>query len=164
MSNLQLRRRLSDWLNGKRAKTLHFEAIENPPPELRDQVQRSLVSFNDQHLPSTLRLPVGVFVRDDAGRLRAGACGYICWDWLETELLWVDDSLRADGIGSRLLAQLERMALSKGVYRFKVLTASFQALDFYKKNGYEVYATLEDCPPGHTEYSLRKVIDLSGSE
>ncbi len=164
MSNLQLKRRLSDWLTGKRAKTLHFEAMEHPPEEIRDQVHRAMVAYNDQFLPSSLRVPVGVFVRDDTGRIRGGACGQIGWDWLHTDLLWVDEALRGEGIGSRLLAQIERMALRKGVYRFQLSTTSFQARDFYLRNGYEVFATLEDHPPGHTDYYLKKVIDLSGGE
>jgi hypothetical protein len=35
-------------------------------------------------------------------------------------------------------------------------TFSFQARPFYEKLGYEVFATLEDCPVGHCEYFLRK--------
>lgn len=164
MSGLKLRRRLSDWLSGKRAKTLHFEALENPAAEDVLKVRTSLQAYNDTYLEAPLRLPLGVFVRDDVGRLQGGATGSITWDWLHIELLWVDESLRTDGIGSRLLAQLERLALARGVFRFRVSTASFQALEFYQKNGYEIFAELSDCPPGHTDYSLRKVIDLSGGE
>jgi hypothetical protein len=35
-------------------------------------------------------------------------------------------------------------------------TFGFQARPFYEKMGYEVFATLEDCPVGHCEYFLRK--------
>ncbi len=164
MSGLSLRRRLSDWLSGTRARTLHFEALENPDPEDVEKVFASLVNFNNQFLNSTERVPVAVFVRDDAGRIQGGAIGKLAWEWLEVELLWVDDSLRGDGIGSRLLAQLERLALARGIFRFKVSTTSFQALSFYQNNGYEVYAELEDCPPGHTDYALKKAIDLTGGE
>ncbi|MEM8982178.1 MAG: GNAT family N-acetyltransferase [Pseudomonadota bacterium] len=161
---LTLRRRLSDWLSGKRSRALHFEALEHPPEEMREKVLRGLKTYNDQFLTSKDRVPVGVFVRDDAGRIRGGATGQIAWDWLHVELLWVDDGLRNDGIGSRLLAQIERMALSRGVYRFRLSTASFQAREFYQKQGYEVFAILEDSPPGHTDYSMKKIIDLSGGE
>lgn len=161
---LSLKRRLSDWLSGKRAQTLHFEAMEHPPPDLREKVLRGLTSYNDQFLESKLRVPVGVFVRDDAGRIRGGATGQIAWDWLHVELLWVDDDLRGDGIGARLLAQIERLALSHGVYRFRLSTASFQAREFYQKQGYEVFAVLEDSPPGHSDFSMKKIIDLTGGD
>jgi hypothetical protein len=35
-------------------------------------------------------------------------------------------------------------------------TFSFHARPLYEKLGYEVFATLEDCPVGHCEYFLRK--------
>jgi len=35
-------------------------------------------------------------------------------------------------------------------------TASFEARPFYEKLGYEVFAALEDYPPGHTKFYLRK--------
>jgi hypothetical protein len=35
-------------------------------------------------------------------------------------------------------------------------TTSFQALDFYLKNGYEVFGQLEGKPAGHTWYYLKK--------
>ncbi|MEO1034425.1 MAG: GNAT family N-acetyltransferase [Pseudomonadota bacterium] len=161
---LSLKRRLSDWLGGKRARTLHFEAMEHPPSDMTEKVLRGLMTYNNQFLDSKLRVPVGVYVRDDAGRIRGGATGQIAWDWLHVELLWVDDELRSEGIGSRLLAQIERMALSRGVHRFRLSTASFQAREFYQKQGYEVFAVLEDSPPGHTDYSMKKIIDLSGGE
>ncbi len=164
MSGLSLKRRLSDWLSGSRAKTLHFEASEYPESADVEKIRASLVAYNNAYLESTSRIPVAVFVRDDVGRLQGGATGMLAWEWLQVELLWVDESLRGDGIGARLLAQLERLALSRGIYRFRVETTSFQALEFYKQNGYELFSELQDCPPGHTDYGLRKIIDLSGAE
>lgn len=164
MTKLTLKRRMSDWLRGTRASALHFEAMENPPEESCQAVYRGLVAYNQQFIGVMDHTPVGSFVRDDTGRIRGGATGKIGWGWLTLDLLWIDENLRGTGVGSRLLAQIERLALKRGIYRFKVSTASFQALDFYKTNGYELYATLEDHPPGHTDYSLKKVIDLAGGD
>jgi hypothetical protein len=38
-------------------------------------------------------------------------------------------------------------------------TFDFQAPQFYLEHGYEVFATLPDYPPGHTDYHLRKLFE-----
>jgi len=58
------------------------------------------------------------------------------------ELLWVDESLRGQKLGTKLLKQAEECARNNGAFYLKVNTASFQALDFYLKNGYEIFAKL----------------------
>jgi hypothetical protein len=35
-------------------------------------------------------------------------------------------------------------------------TFSFQARPFYEKNGYTVFATLDNCPEGHSKHFLKK--------
>jgi len=37
-------------------------------------------------------------------------------------------------------------------------TFSFQAPAFYEKYGYTIYAVLEDHPPGHKHYSMKKML------
>jgi hypothetical protein len=43
-----------------------------------------------------------------------------------------------------------------------VETADWQARPFYEKLGYTVFATLDNCPEGHTRYFLKK--DLTTSD
>ncbi|OXX74824.1 GNAT family N-acetyltransferase, partial [Vibrio sp. V19_P1S1T109] len=68
----------------------------------------------------------------------------------------VSDSVRSNGLGSKLLQQLENYALSKGVTNYRLETTSFQALDFYKKQGYVLFGQLPDMPPTFTSYFLKK--------
>jgi hypothetical protein len=37
-------------------------------------------------------------------------------------------------------------------------TFDFQARDFYERNGYELFGALDDCPPGHKRYYLKKAL------
>ena len=50
----------------------------------------------------------------------------------------------------------EACALGRGCFAAALDTHSYEALGFYQKRGYEVFGALEDCPPGHTKYFLRK--------
>ncbi len=163
MGELTLRRRLSDWLVRRRRRSdLAFEAMENPDASAVEAVRRGLAAWNDAQIGPTSHVPVGVFVRDPVGRVRGGATGYVGWGWLYVERLWVDDEFRGRHVGTELMMRLERLALDRGVHRFQVGTTSFQALGFYEKMGYEVFAELPDHPPGHTDYFLKKYVALSG--
>lgn len=163
MERLTFRRRLSDWLVRRRRKSdLAFEAVENPDASAVEAVRRGLMAFNDSQIGPSSHVPVGVFVRDPTGRVRGGATGYVGWGWLYVERLWVDGEFRGRHIGTELMMRLERLALDRGVNRFQVGTTSFQALGFYQKLGYDIFAELADHPPGHTDYFLKKIVSLDG--
>ena len=56
-----------------------------------------------------------------------------------------------------LLKTAELEGASVGARGAFLSTFDFQAPDFYRRCGYEVYATHPDCPLGHVDYHLRKV-------
>ncbi len=72
------------------------------------------------------------------------------------DALWVADVVRGQGHGGRLLAAAEAYALERGCIGVFLDTFSFQARPFYERNGYGVFATLADYPPGHERCFLRK--------
>lgn len=163
MARLTLRRRLSDWLVRRRRRAdLRFEAMEHPDASAVEAVRRGLVAYNDSKIGPSPHIPVGVFVRDATGRVRGGATGHIGWGWLYVERLWVDGEFRGRHVGTELMMRLEQLALDRGINRFQVGTTSFQAVAFYEKMGYEIFAELPDHPPGHTDYFMKKFISLSG--
>jgi GNAT superfamily N-acetyltransferase len=85
-----------------------------------------------------------------------GLSGWLFWDWLYIDRLWVAEGERGNGTGRHLVLEAERMALERGIKKSHLSTTSFQALDFYLALGYSVYGQLEDLPRGHTTYYLRK--------
>ncbi len=135
---------------------LKFTAKENPSDEEIAELRESLRAYNRSVAGGTTYHNVMHSVRDEDGKLLGGAYGRISWDWMYVELLWVDDSLRGSGAGTKLLRELEQQANKLGVYRYHLSTISFQALGFYKKMGYEVFGEVEDMPPGYCTYFLKK--------
>jgi ribosomal protein S18 acetylase RimI-like enzyme len=85
-----------------------------------------------------------------------GVIGETYWDWFYLDLLWVKDELRGRGHGHRLLTLAEDEARQRGAKNAYLDTFSFQAPDFYKQHGYEVFGVLEDFPAGHQRYFLTK--------
>ncbi len=85
-----------------------------------------------------------------------GVIGATYWDWFYVDLMWIKEELRGRGHGHRLLTLAEDEARKRGAKKAHLDTFSFQAPDFYKQHGYEVFGELKDFPPGHQRYFLSK--------
>jgi GNAT superfamily N-acetyltransferase len=102
--------------------------------------------------------PLAVFARDAAGCVVGGARGTTNWNWLHIGLLWVSDAERGQGLGRRLMSAIEDAGRARGCTRVHLDTFSYQARPFYEKLGYEIFATLDDYPPGHQRFFMRKTL------
>ncbi len=78
------------------------------------------------------------------------------WDWLYIDLMWIKEEFRGLGYGQHLLELAEEKARQLGAKNAYLDTFSFQALEFYKKFGYQVFGELKDFPVGHQRYYLTK--------
>jgi GNAT superfamily N-acetyltransferase len=85
-----------------------------------------------------------------------GVIGATHWEWFHLDLMWLKEEVRGQGYGHRLLTMAEQEARKNGAKNVYLDTFSFQALDFYQEHGYRVFGELEDFPPGHQRYYLRK--------
>jgi GNAT superfamily N-acetyltransferase len=99
---------------------------------------------------------LGIFLRDDQGRLVAGLTGETCWSWLYIAYLWVADALRNTDLGTRLMQRAEQEALRRGCHSAYVFTQTYGAPDFYQKLGYRQFMKLDNCPPGHEQLGFMK--------
>jgi GNAT superfamily N-acetyltransferase len=101
--------------------------------------------------------PLAVFVSDPAtGEVVGGLHGrsefglvYIAWFFLP-------EDLRRARISSRVLAMAEEEGRRRGCTRIALTTLSVEAPGFYKKQGYDVAATIDCEPPGLTHYYMMK--------
>ncbi|WP_345643800.1 GNAT family N-acetyltransferase [Streptomyces tremellae] len=108
--------------------------------------------------PAEDEVPLHVWLMEEGTGLLAGGLAGRTWArWLHVDLLWVEERHRGGRLGSRLLAEAERIAREeRGCARCRLETWDFQAPGFYVEQGYEVVAEIEDYPPGVTEYTLVK--------
>ncbi|MFF1925888.1 GNAT family N-acetyltransferase [Streptomyces sp. NPDC058221] len=107
--------------------------------------------------PAGRELPLEVWALDGHGQLAGGLTGRTWAHWLHVDLLWVDALHRGCGLGSQLLAEAERVAVTdRDCTRSRLETWDFQAPAFYRKRGYEVTGRVENYPPGVTEFTLAK--------
>ncbi|MFJ5788662.1 GNAT family N-acetyltransferase [Lysinibacillus sp. NPDC093197] len=131
--------------------------------ELNDQakqiVNNELYKFNLKHFPVDLRgnyEEINVFLKDENDNVRGGILAEVCWNWLEIHTLMIDEDIRKSGFGTKLLLELEHMALAKQCDFIKVDTLSFQALEFYEKHGYQIFGTLDNVGRDFKHYYLKK--------
>ncbi len=138
------------------------EATDAPGAADRAAVLEGLRAFNAAATPGIswdIR-PLALLLRDGGGGAAVGGLiGRTSAGWLDVELLHVPGPSRGAGHGARLLAGAEREARARGCVGARLDTYSFQARGFYERLGYTVTGAVEDCPPGHTRWSMAKRLD-----
>ena len=133
---------------------LVFEPL--PSETLTRFLTDNVISWNFARTGVTAWHPIGYFLKNARGEWLGGLTGYIWGGWMHVNFLWVTESLRHRGQGSRLMDAAEAFAQEHRCHGVTLETHSFQAPEFYLKRGYEVFGTLEDWPPGHSKHFLRK--------
>lgn len=127
----------------------------SPSDEDYQAILAPLVAYNREHTGPSEHGKLAVLIQE-GGKVTGGLFGRINYRWLHIELLAVPETLRRQGYGSRLLAHAETAARGRECMGVWVDTYDFQAPDFYRRNGYEAFATLPDQPPGGARIFLRK--------
>ena len=72
--------------------------------------------------------------------------------------MWIQEELRGRGYGHQLLEAIEEEAKKHGVRNIFLDTFSFQAPDFYKQHGYQIFGELPEFPSGSTRFFFTKSI------
>ena len=93
---------------------------------------------------------------DENKNIIGGILGGTYWGWMHIDILWVDNNFRKKRIGSHLLEAAEEEAKKRGCHSVHVDTMSWQAPEFYKKNGYKIISELNNIPIGYKKFHLIK--------
>lgn len=138
--------------------TLQIVNLNND--ELKDYVRNKMFEFNLMNFPDEYKeryQEIHIFLKDDEDRVCGGILGETCWNWLEIQYLFIEPQYRGQGYGKKLISEAVSIARQKQCEFMKVDTLSFQALDFYKKEGFEVYGIIENAG-SHTHYYMKKTL------
>jgi GNAT superfamily N-acetyltransferase len=129
---------------------------DSPDEAPREIILAGLRAYNAAQLGGDDHRPLAALVRDGKGGVLGGLWGSTAWHWLFVQFFWLPESLRGQGLGRELLRRAEAEARSRGCRAAWLDTLSSQARRFYEQQGYRVFGTLEDYPPGHRRFFLRK--------
>ena len=128
----------------------------NAPEADTGFVRQGLRAYNNQFIHDAGFQPLNLFLRREDGSIAGGLLGDIYWGWLSINILWIDESLRHQGYGERLIRLAEEEARKDGCLAVHLDTMSFQAKPFYEKLGYTVFGVLDDLPVGHQRIFMWK--------
>lgn len=99
----------------------------------------------------------------EGDEVQGGAVCSVRRGWLYVEYLWIDEALRGQDFGTRVMDLAEARGRALGAHSAYLITMSFQAPEFYLKRGYTVFGVQDDFPTGHQRLSLSKRLDGPGA-
>src|SRR5215203_2878146 len=126
---------------------MQIVALEEANPPGADDITAGLRAHVIEQTGPLPRIPLTLLLRDYDSRVRGGVRGTIALCWLQVDHFWVDEALRGQGYGSRLLDMAEEAARMHGAIGAQLTTSTFQAEGFYRKQGYAEVGRLKDRPP-----------------
>ncbi len=135
---------------------LRIVPIGEPQQPVADALSAGLDAYNAQHAPVEPHQHLCFALQTADGELVGGVRGGISWTWLHVDDLWVREDFRGRGYGSRLLAAVEEAARHLGMQQVHLETLSFQAPEFYKRHGYQVFGELDEFAGKASLFFLRK--------
>jgi GNAT superfamily N-acetyltransferase len=136
--------------------SLNFEVTRKAQPESRELIARGLQEFNAPYLGEHPFGTLDVYVRDEDGQLVGGLLGEFAFGWFYIQVLWITESLRGAGLGSRILRTAEDAAIENGCHGAILDTLSFQAPVFYEKQGYVRVGSVDGYPGEAQRILMRK--------
>lgn len=125
-------------------------------PELKQRIQEGFA----QHAQATIgydeKLEPISFVATYEGEFAGAIVIALFWGALHLKYLYVEEAQRSLGIGTRLLQEACEYGRAHFCPFIFVETMSFQALDFYRKGGFQLEYTRPGYSHGTSFHYLRK--------
>jgi GNAT superfamily N-acetyltransferase len=141
------------------APETEFETIKIPGEDVFAAIAGVIDAFNIAKAGAYGQQALALVIRDEAGDITGGLWGESFYDWFFVKLLIVPAALRGTGMGTKLLAEAERIATERGCAGIWLDTFEFQARGFYEKQGYTLFGTLPDHPRGMSRFFMQKRLD-----
>jgi len=136
---------------------LNFEICENMDAEQSLAIEEGLNAFNDLMTGINDRKPLSVLIKSTkTGEVLGGMQGRSSLGLLFIDLFFLPPELRKMGLGTDILNRFENEGRRRGCTAAFLYTISFQAPDFYKKNGWEEFGRIDCEPEGTSRIFMKK--------
>lgn len=115
-----------------------IEWLQDLPRDIERTVSRGQEAYEAEHGVVCDHRVFSLIARDGSNRILGVLSAYTAYAEIYVEDIWVAADMRRQGIGSRLLGELEARFSGDGYDNINLVTNRFQAEDFYRKCGFEV--------------------------
>jgi len=138
-------------------KDFVLTVTDTPSERAQEVIEKGLNGYNAGQAGYWDSRPLAVLASDPVtSEVLGGFLGHTSLGLLFINLVYLPDSTRGSGLGSRMLAMVEAEALERGCRRGVLYTISFQAPGFYERHGWREFGRIPCDPPGTARVFMTK--------
>lgn len=130
----------------------------NPSKDEDAFIQEQLFSYETKKLIKETPTHFSVFLKTKEGKILGGALVWMHTESIYVQAIWIEPTLRGQGLGAKLLQKAENEALKKGC-RYATLDSNYQAVGFYQRLGYKILGEIPNYIFSHSKIYLRKELN-----
>ncbi len=124
-----------------------------------EDIEERLSTFDENYITYKMEGCIHIGAEED-GKLIAGLDACItAFKILYVSTVFVDEEYRRQGIGARLIREMEKRAVAMGVNTIRLDTFNWQGKDFYEALGYTLVGHYDNEADGYSEYFFLKRLD-----
>src|SRR3989344_2262245 len=117
-----------------------------PDPEDKKALVNGLLSHHAIKGHPRKSKTLSIFLKEQNNKPLGGVIVTFLWNGMEINSLWIDESVRKQGWGRKLMQAVEDEAIKRGCKIAFTNTFPWQAPEFYEKLGYSLYGKLDGFP------------------
>ncbi|HHT9776239.1 TPA: GNAT family N-acetyltransferase [Legionella pneumophila] len=136
--------------------TLKLSFLENPNPDDVQILTNGIKAYAKQARGFESLDFFACFIRDADNSIVGGCSGGTLYGGLHVDNLWVSESIRHQGWGTKLMQEALKYGNEKGCAFATVNTMDWEAIEFYKKLGFELEFERHGFQKNSVFYFLRK--------
>ncbi|EAE3600415.1 GNAT family N-acetyltransferase [Listeria monocytogenes] len=128
---------------------MEYKIKEMSLEELEPRVIEGLLEHKERlgyDIPKSDAVHIGFAALNEYGEIVGGVTAKISYGELHVSLLSVDQNTQGSGVGSELMAQIERYGRANNCHHISLTTFSYQAPEFYEKCGFTELGRVKDFP------------------
>ena len=123
-----------------------------------DVIENGILTYREAYEPEYEIIDYYRKLEDKDGRFISGVIAVVNKGaYAFVNALFVEESLRRQGLGTYFLQEVEKLAKENGASMI-LTNAGDWNVDFFRKNGYLLRGELKDVPKGHNCYELYKMV------